>query len=227
MPHVPGERHAGGVEAGRHLGHRHRPVEVVAHVLLARPQHLDRLLDLPWRSAPPATRNPASRRAGRSRRRAWSCARSRCCGGTPAAWAAAASAASPFCVGAQISTLSPVTWAVQFCGSMRGVAEERHVVFGLDALGRLREAGRDVAVLAPDAGVVGRSPPRRKSLDAGARDLPVAAVVPGDGRARRRAFFACHQLSATTATASSQLHDLADALDAGDFGARRPTSACR
>ena len=38
--------------------------------------------------------------------------------GTPAALAAVGSAASPFWVGTQTSTLSPATWAVQFCGSM-------------------------------------------------------------------------------------------------------------
>ena len=49
-PHVPGERHARRVEPGRHPGHRHRAVEVVARVLFARPY------------AP----SPAARPAGRS-----------------------------------------------------------------------------------------------------------------------------------------------------------------
>ena len=39
------------------------------------------------------------------------------CGGMPSVCAADASAASPFWVGTQISARSPVTCAVQFCGS--------------------------------------------------------------------------------------------------------------
>ncbi len=45
-PYLPGDRHAVGVEAGGHPGGCHRAVEVVAHVLLARPNELHRLADL-------------------------------------------------------------------------------------------------------------------------------------------------------------------------------------
>ena len=39
----PGDDVAGGVETGAHAHQRHRPVLVVAEVLLARPGQLDRL----------------------------------------------------------------------------------------------------------------------------------------------------------------------------------------
>src|SRR5262249_59804477 len=45
-PYLPGDRHAIGVETGGHPGGCHWAVEVVTHVLLARPNELDRLADL-------------------------------------------------------------------------------------------------------------------------------------------------------------------------------------
>ena len=143
------------------------------------------------------------------------------------ACAAAASAASPFCVGAQISDARRrSTCAVQFCGSMRGVGEERHLVVGLDAPrrpARSRRRRRRARVRR-----------RRRRREAGAQELADARRSrpcrcrrrPSRCRAHRRAFFACHQSSATTATASLSFTTLRTPFMPASLRIRRPTSAC-
>ena len=96
-----------------------RPVEAAAHVVLARPDHLDRRLRPPSRSAPPRGRSGRrSPRAGRSRRRGASCAAGPSRG--RARSPAPPRTRSPVwnCVPAQTSQPSGRTSATQFSGSI-------------------------------------------------------------------------------------------------------------
>ena len=83
-----------------------------------------------------------------------------------------------------------------------GVVLVRIGVDRLDLLGRAGDRLLRVAVLVADERLLGVEAALEELGDGGARDLGVRALVPDRGSASS-AVFACHQRSATTATALS------------------------
>ena len=198
--HMPGDRHAGGVEAGPHPGHRHRPVEVVAHVLFAGPQHLDWLADLLGDRN--RDRDEILRQAAAAESAAEHClvndhVARRHAGGRAAAGAKPRRSAS-----APRSRPDRRERGLCVLRLHGGVSEERDLVLGLDPPVDLGERGGNVAVLAPDPGVVGAKAGAQISLMLSLVTLPFSPSSQVMSSART-AFFARHQSSAMTATASS------------------------
>src|ERR1043166_4835766 len=113
-------------------------------------------------------------------------------GGTPAACAAAASEASPFWVGTQISTLSPVTCAVQFCGSSVACARNGARYSASITFAALARPSAALPCLRPTPASAAASPPRTNSpmsaLDMSSADIGefvrggLAAAEAGVGR---------------------------------------------
>ena len=200
-PDLPGGRHAGRIEAGAQPRERHRPIEGAADILLPAPEELHRHARPPWRSAPLAARNPGSPRAGRSRRRA-SCGEPRPCCATsrrhpPRSRARSrrpASAPRPRPGrGRHARCNSAAPWwhgretesgTRRRCAAPRRRARRRHRRRG----GRCRRAATG-----PRA-----APLRWCALET--CSLPPVSQITGSAST---ACCACHQLSATTATASA------------------------
>ena len=166
-----------------------RAVDVVLDILLARPHHLHRPVDMLARCA---RRSPPcrARAGGRSRRRADDCAPSPSRPAGPPACAAVDCTRVMTCVPIQISQPPGVTCTVQFIGSMVACARNgsSYSPSNLSPCDRPLATSptdfRDDAVLfAGGAQIV---------PDVGRIDLRVRTFVPGDDQSASRPFLAAH-----------------------------------
>ena len=216
------------VDAGGQLALRDRVIAAVRHVLFARPDELDRraghLLRDQHGLADPVLHCAAPAEAAAEEQ---SCRPRTCASGSPDASEAAASAASPFCVGVQTSQRSARPARRRVHRLHRRVVLVRVRIDGLDLLRRRRERRAHIAVLVADDRVLRVEPGLEHLGERRARRLRVRTEVPFD---RQRVEPALRVPPGVGDDGDRGVADAHDLLHAGPSRAppcRRRSSPCR